>query len=320
MYTAKAMNTHFTEDPTKAATYVRDGKLVVFPTETVYGLGANALDHEAVAQIYQAKRRPSSNPLIVHLGSLADVLHVVSEVTSIAEKLMDAFFPGPLTLILPRHPSLPRIVSGGLDTVAVRMPALPIAREFLESACTPIAAPSANISGRPSATTWQSAAEDLNHRVHCILCGPPATVGLESTVVDCTETVPMLLRPGAISMETLCTVIPEFSTDAPKVFRSPGMCYHHYTPAAKVQIVTHPGEINPRNHTGYIGLESPPSDMQLKKCLIPNHIEEYGHCLFEFFRDCDRLGITTIYCQKVAESGLGHALMDRLVRAAKSSR
>ena len=314
------MNTHFTKDPTKAANYARDGKLVVFPTETVYGLGANALDQEAVSQIYQAKRRPSSNPLIVHLGSLSDILRVVSQVTSIAEKLMEAFFPGPLTLILTRHPSLPKIVTGGLDTVAVRMPALPIAREFLESASIPVAAPSANISGRPSATTWQSAAEDLNHRVHCILCGPRATVGLESTVVDCTETVPTLLRPGAISMEALRTVIPECSTDAPKVFRSPGMYFHHYTPTAKVQIVTHPEEVDPGNQTGYIGLESPPSDVQFKKCLIPSHIEEYGHYLFEFFRDCDRLGITTIYCQKVAESGLGRALMDRLVRAAKSPR
>ncbi len=314
------MNTHFTEDPTKAAAHVRDGKLVVFPTETVYGLGANALDQDAVAQIYQAKRRPASNPLIVHIGSLADIPRVVSEVTSLAEKLMEAFFPGALTLILPRHSSLPKIVSGGLDTVAIRMPALPIAREFLESARIPVAAPSANISGRPSATTWQSAAEDLNHRVHCILCGPPATVGLESTVVDCTGTLPMLLRPGAISVETLRTVIPEFSTDTPKIFRSPGMHYHHYTPAAKIQIVTHPREINPGNHTGYIGLESPPSDMQFKKCLIPNHMEEYGHCLFEFFRDCDRSGIIMIYCQKVPDSGLGHALMDRLVRAAKSSK
>ena len=215
------MNTHFTKDPTKAANYARDGKLVVFPTETVYGLGANALDQDAVAQIYQAKRRPSSNPLIVHLGSLSDILRVVSEVTSLAEKLMEVFFPGPLTLILPRHPSLPKIVTGGLDTVAVRMPALPIAREFLESASIPVAAPSANISGRPSATTWQSAAEDLNHRVHCILCGPPATVGLESTVVDCTETAPTLLRPGAISMETLRTVIPDFQPMPPKHFAVP---------------------------------------------------------------------------------------------------
>ncbi len=314
------MNTHFTKDPTKAANYARDGKLVVFPTETVYGLGANALDQDAVAQIYQAKRRPSSNPLIVHLGSLSDILRVVSDVTSLAEKLIEVFFPGPLTLILPRHPSLPKMVTGGLDTVAVRMPALPIAREFLDSASIPVAAPSANISGRPSTTTWQSAAEDLNHRVHCILCGPPATVGLESTVVDCTETAPVLLRPGAISMETLRTVIPGFSTDAPKAFRSPGMRYHHYTPVAKIQIVSHPEEINPGTHTGYIGLEAPPSDIQFKKFLVPNHVEEYGHYLFEFFRDCDRLGVTMIYCQEVAESGLGHALMDRLVRAAKSSK
>ncbi len=320
MHTVIAMNTHLTKNATKAATYIREGKLVVFPTETVYGLGANALDQEAVMQIYQAKKRPPSNPLIVHIGSLTDLPSIVSEVTSIAEKLIETFFPGPLTLILPRHPSVPKIVSGGLDTVAVRMPALPIAREFLKSACIPVAAPSANISGRPSATTWQSAAEDLKQSVHCILCGPPATVGLESTVVDCTEVLPILLRPGAISIETLRTVIPEFSTKSKNIFRSPGMSFRHYTPHANIELFMRPDEVNPDNHTGYIGLESPPSDMPFTKYLIPNHVEEYSHYLFEFFRECDRVGITTIYCQKVPKSGLGRALMDRITRAAKSTK
>ena len=314
------MDTHFTKDPIKAAAYIRDGKLVVFPTETVYGLGANALDENAVARIYQAKKRPVSNPLIVHLGSPADILRVASRITPTAEKLMEIFFPGPLTLILPRHPSLPRVVSGGLDTVAVRMPALPVTRQFLKSARIPVAAPSANISGCPSATTWQSAAEDLKDCVHCILCGPPAAVGLESTVVDCTERLPALLRPGAVSIEDLRTVIPEFSPDAPNAFRSPGMHYNHYAPTAKIHIVTHPGEADSGNDKGYIGLDSPASETAFGKYRIPRHIEEYGHCLFEFFRDCDRSGITKIYCQKVAETGLGHALMDRLVRAARSSR
>lgn len=313
------MDTYLTEDPTKAATYIRNGKLVVFPTETVYGLGANALDLEAVEGIYQAKKRPVSNPLIVHVGSPEDILHVASEVTPVAKKLISAFFPGPLTLILPRSASLPKIVSGGLDTIAVRMPSLTIAQEFLKSAALPVAAPSANISGRPSATTWQSAADDLNHRVHCILRGPPAAVGLESTVVDCTCTHPVLLRPGAISLESLSAVVAEFSTDTEKQFRSPGMCYNHYAPVAKIQIVARPEEICGGNETGYIGLDSPSQKTPLMKCLILRDIKEYSHQLFEFFRECDRAGITMIYCQSVSKPGLGRALMDRLVRAAKSS-
>ena len=314
------MDTFFTDDPLEAADFVSSGKLVVFPTETVYGLGGNALDSKTVEHIYQAKKRPPSNPLIVHIGRLSDLPLLTSTVPPIAQVFMEAFFPGPLTLILPRHPSLPRIVSGGLDTVAVRMPSSPLAIQFLKAARIPVAAPSANLSGYPSATTWQSAAEDLQHRVQCVLRGPPATVGLESTVVDCTETRPALLRPGAISIEALKEVIPEFSETATSILRSPGMKHHHYAPKAQVRIVAKPDETIPGDYTGYVGLDTPPLEMHFKRCMIPAHVEEYSHNLFEFFRHCDRSGITTIYCQEVTESRLGHALMDRLLRAAISSK
>jgi len=314
------MNTFYTEDPVKAASFISDGKLVVFPTETVYGLGAHAFNPKAVERIYQAKQRPPSNPLIVHLGVLMDIERVAREIPPLAKSLMESFFPGPLTIILPRHPSLPKIVSGGLDTVALRMPSLPLASKFLGAASGPVAAPSANISGRPSATTWKSAAEDLNHRVHCILYGPASIVGLESTVVDCTGNLPILLRPGAISAERLKTVIPEFSTKTSDEYRSPGMRYHHYAPAAKIQVIEHSIDAYPENHTGYIGLDSPPMFLKFKKCLIPANVEEYSHRLFEFFRECDRSGVKLIYCQIVDPAGLGRALMDRIVRAAKSTK
>ncbi len=314
-----SINTHFTEDPIKAAYFVGIGGLVVFPTETVYGLGANALDEEAVEQIYQAKGRPSSNPLIVHIGLFSDALKVAREVSPLAQRLMKNFFPGALTLVLPRHPSLPRNVSGGLDTVAIRMPALPIALKFLRAADKPVAAPSANISGRPSATTWQSAAEDLKHRVHCILYGQPSTIGLESTVVDCTDAQPSILRPGGVSVESIRSIVPDLSTAPSDIRRSPGMRFNHYAPAGQVQIVASPRDANSGEQRGYIGLKSPPMDMKFQTCLIPTDVDEYSFRLFEFFRECDRSGIKFIYCQEVPEMGLGRALMDRLKRAAKSS-
>lgn len=314
------MNTFFTEDPIKAAAIVSSGKLVVFPTETVYGLGGNALDPKAVEKIYQAKGRPASNPLIVHLGPRTDVASVAAEVTPAARILMESFFPGPLTLILPRHASLPKIVTAGLETVAIRMPSLPLSIEFLNTARIPVAAPSANLSGRPSATTWQSAAEDLNHRVHCILRGPAATVGLESTVVDCTDSPTSVLRPGAISLESLQSVLPDISSASLNMHRSPGMQFHHYAPAAHVQLIHSPTEISSGDCLGYIGLDAPAADLEILRCLIVNSIEDYSHQLFEFFRDCDRAKVTTIYCQKVPNKGLGRALLDRLIRSAKSPR
>lgn len=314
------MYTHYTDDPVEAAKFISSDKLVVFPTETVYGLGGNALSVAAVESIYEAKRRPSSNPLIVHVGFTADLSHVVKEITPSAQAIMEAFFPGPITLVLTRHHSLPKAVSGGLDTVAVRMPSLPITVRFLRAVGLPVAAPSANISGRPSATTWQSAAEDLDGRVSCILRGPKAIVGLESTVVDCTGRSPVLLRSGAISLDALSTVVPDISTDSPDISRSPGLRHHHYAPFAHVCIVSTPDEAAPGDQRGYIGLARPHIDAQFKKCVVARDVEEYSHKLFEFFRECDRSGVTTIYCQSLAETGLACALMDRIRRAAKAAK
>jgi len=313
------MKTHYTEDPVEAASFICNGKLVVFPTETVYGLGANAFDGEAVAQIYQAKQRPASNPLIVHLASIKDVLRVAHEVPPKAQSLMDAFFPGPLTLVLQHHPSVPKIVTGGLDTIAIRIPSHSVALEFLEATRLPVAAPSANLSGRPSATSWKSAAEDLHHRVDCILCGDAATIGLESTVVDCTDETPVLLRPGAISLESLTAVIPELSTDSVHLHRSPGTLYHHYAPNAKVRLVQDASELFHVDNAGYIGLSVPPSISAFKEYLIAKDLGDYVHQLFEFFRTCDRSGIGYIYCEQVESIGLGRALMDRLEKAATST-
>ena len=314
------MHTYFTDDPVEAAKFICSDRLVVFPTETVYGLGGNAHSVAAIESIYEAKRRPSSNPLIVHVGATADLSRVVKEVTPSAHALMEAFFPGPITLVLPRHPSLPKVVSGGLDTVAVRMPSLPISLQFLRAVGLPVAAPSANISGRPSATTWQSAAEDLDGRVSCILQGPNAVVGLESTVVDCTGRSPILLRSGAISLDALSGVAPDISTDAPDISRSPGLRHHHYAPSARVCIISTPDEAIPGDQAGYIGLAPPHARAQFKQCEVARHVEEYSHKLFEFFRECDRSGVTTIYCQSLAETGLAYALMDRIRRAAKAAK
>ncbi len=314
------MKTHYTEDPVEAASFLRDGKLVVFPTETVYGLGANALDDGAVSQIYDAKQRPDSNPLIVHLASIKEALRVALEIPPSAQLLMEAFFPGPLTLVLQRHPSVPEIVTGGLDTIAVRIPSHPTALELLKTAALPIAAPSANLSGRPSATSWESAAEDLHDRVHCILCGDAATIGLESTVVDCTDQVPVLLRPGAISLESLTAIISEFSSDAIHLHRSPGMLYHHYAPDAKIRLVDASSNVLPEDNAGYIGLGVPSNVSSFRKCLIAKDIEDYSHRLFEFFRTCDRSGVEVIYCERVMPVDLGRALMDRLEKAATSTK
>ena len=314
------MKTHYTEDPVEAASFIPNGKLVVFPTETVYGLGANALDDVAVAQIYKAKQRPDSNPLIVHLASIKDILKVACNISLSAQLLMEAFLPGPLTLVFQRHPSVPKIVSGGLNTIAIRIPSHPTAVEFLKETRLPVAAPSANLSGRPSATSWKSAAEDLHSRVHCILCGDAATIGLESTVIDCTDEVPVLLRPGAITFESLTEVIPEFSSNSIHLHRSPGMRYHHYAPDANVRLVDDLSNLVPEDNPGYIGLGVPPNASSFKKCLIVKDLEDYSHQLFEFFRTCDRLSIEVVYCEQVKPIGLGRALMDRLQKAATSTK
>ncbi len=313
------MKTKITQSPTLAAKYIAHGEVVAFPTETVYGLGANIFNEEAIRKIFEAKGRPSDNPLIAHISDLAELKSITSEVTPIAETLIKAFFPGPLTLVLPKHEQVPGNATAGLNTIGVRMPSHPTAQQLLRACGVPLVAPSANLSGRPSPTTWQAVREDLDGRIACILKGDQTKVGLESTVVDCTGTVPVILRAGGVTLEQLREVIPETEVADSKAAeepKSPGMKYRHYSPRAQVFISNFTQFIVPWAEAAYIGIDAPPRPEAFQKVQLCKDVAEYAHSLFQFFRECDEAGIKTIYCQSVSEEGLGLALMDRIRRAA----
>lgn len=313
------MKTKVTQSPSIAARFIQHGETVAFPTETVYGLGANIYNEDAIRQIFAAKGRPADNPLIAHIADLTQLETIAGEVPPMAEKLIKHFFPGPLTLVLSKSDKVPSIATGGLQTIGVRMPRHRIALQFLRACGMPLVAPSANLSGRPSPTTWQAVKADLDGRIGCILRSNPSQVGLESTVVDCTAKTPVVLRAGAVTLEQLQEIIPATklaearSTAQP---RSPGQKYRHYSPHAKVVISVYPQFTVPSDDSAYIGLEPPPSAEAFKKTLICKNVEEYAHSLFQFFRECDQDDVKTIFCQSVSNEGLGLALMDRLERAA----
>ena len=315
------MQTVITSSPAEAAEFIKRGGIVAFPTETVYGLGANVFDTAAVAKIFEAKRRPADNPLIAHIANLEQVHELALEVTESAEKFIQHFFPGPLTVVLKKKNAVPTIATAGLDTIGIRMPKFGIANQFLRACGVPVVAPSANISGSPSPTTFYAVLEDLDERIDCILKGEPTEIGLESTVVDCSGDAPQLLREGAVSLKQLRSVVREVSgivssQDAP---RSPGMRHRHYSPAAKVVLIDRGGERMPNvegSSGAYIGVKKPEGDFRLVK--ICSSVEDYAHSVFEFFRECDRVGIKAIYCETVKETGIGSALMDRLQRSAES--
>lgn len=313
------MRTLRTKDPAEAADVIRSGRLAAFPTETVYGLGADATDERAVGQIFKAKARPADNPLIVHLAEGAPLNQVADDVPSEAQALRDRFVPGPLTLILPRSSALPAVVSAGLPTVGVRIPAHPLAQAFLQACRVPVAAPSANRSGRPSPTTWQNVLADLEGRIDCILQGQATNIGLESTVVDCTTRPPTLLRPGAVTLEALHEVLPEVqvakaAADGPSP--SPGTRHRHYAPDAHIRLVDHPPAEPAGVSATYIGLTAPAEPATFALVKICASTAEYAQHLFDFLRRSDEVGAETIYCQRVVPEHLGRALMDRLERAA----
>jgi L-threonylcarbamoyladenylate synthase len=320
MPTQSLLQTRLTTSPAEAAAILRRGGLVAFPTETVFGLGADVFQPAAVEGIFRAKERPADNPLIVHVAHKQEIGRIAAVVSPLAHRLIDTFFPGPLTLVLPRHPDVPAFVSAGLDTVAVRMPGHPIARAFLAACDTPVAAPSANRSGRPSPTTWEDVRADLAGRIDAILQGPPADVGLESTVVDLTSDPPLLLRPGAASLEALREVAPEIAlADPGRVgsIRSPGLKHRHYAPDARVVLVDDPREAPADPSAAFIGLTPHPMAGTLGLHVAPTDVADYAHRLFHFLRQCDRTGIAVVCAQRVPPVGLGRALMDRLERAAK---
>ena len=233
------------EELKEAARILHSGGLVAFPTETVYGLGGNALDEDAARKIYAAKGRPSDNPLIAHVSCVEEVAPLVKEIPEAGRKLMEAFWPGPLTMIFPKSEKVPYGTTGGLDTVAIRMPDDPVANRLIALAGVPVAAPSANTSGRPSPTTADHVWQDMNGRIDMIIDGGPVGIGVESTIVDVSSAVPAVLRPGAITMEMLEEVLGEVSVD-PAILgplsadvrpKAPGMKYKHYAPKADLTLV-----------------------------------------------------------------------------------
>ncbi|MCA1623096.1 MAG: threonylcarbamoyl-AMP synthase [Acidobacteria bacterium] len=313
------MKTILTTSPAEAAEFIKRGGIVAFPTETVYGLGANVFDEKAIKKIFQAKQRPNDNPLIAHVGNIEQIKLLVSKINETAQKFTEAFFPAPLTLVLQKAKNVPLIATANLETIGVRMPKNELALEFLKNCETPIVAPSANISGKPSPTTWQAVFEDLNQRIDCILQGEATEVGLESTVLDCTTETPFVLRTGAVTLEQLQKIEPKtrlYKISEMETPKSPGLKHRHYSPQAKVILVSSKFNFQCSKSQAFIGLKKPDSDFEMIK--ICQSVEEYAHSIFDFFRRCDHENIETIYCEKVAEKGIGLALMDRLKRAAAS--
>lgn len=318
---------------------LKQGGLVAFPTETVYGLGGNALDPMASKKIYAAKGRPSDNPLIVHIADLNALAPIVKEVPEKAKILAEKFWPGPLTMIFEKSDLVPLETTGGLNSVAVRFPSDPIAAELILQAGGYVAAPSANTSGRPSPTTAQHVEEDLGDAIEMIIDGGPVGIGLESTIVDFTEDVPVVLRPGYISLEMLQEVLGDVRMDKglikpdSKVHpKAPGMKYRHYAPKADLAIVEGPTEevINAINQfvkedqanglqAGIIATEETISRYPCGtvKCIGSREAEEtIAHNLYEVLRKFDQCQVSKIYSEAFYTPKMGQAIMNRLLKAA----
>lgn len=315
-----------------AAQIIKNGGVVAMPTETVYGLAANALDGEAVAKIFEAKGRPADNPLIVHIAEPSQLDALVLEVPEKARKLADVFWPGPLTIILPRADVIPRQVSAGLDTVAVRCPSHPIARKLIRLS-HPLAAPSANLSGSPSPTTVRHVIDDMLGRIDAIIDGGDCEVGVESTVITLASPVPRLLRPGGITHEQLESVIGTVEVDKavtdplPEGAKaaSPGMKYKHYSPKADVILINGSEEefvdyVNSHADDKTAALCSRESAARLR---VPYEIlgdsddmSAHARNLFTALRTADEKGWTTVYARCPEKSGVGLAVYNRMVRAA----
>ena len=320
----------------EAAEIIKNGGLVAFPTETVYGLGANALDADASAKIYEAKGRPSDNPLIAHIASLDTLDEIVEDVSDAAKKLIDKFWPGPMTLIFNKKALVPDSTTGGLNTLAVRFPSNEIAKALIEKSGVPIAAPSANVSGRPSPTKGEHVIEDLDGKVDMIIDGGEVGLGLESTIIDVTSE-PTILRPGFITQEMLEDVIEEVRLDQTIIEKpsedflpkAPGMKYRHYAPKTELVIVRGSAENvaqkikeDTRNKKAAIITVDQHVDLYEgvdAKVVSWGDIErmdEIAHQIFDALRKVDEWGVDIIYCEGFEEKDLGLAVMNRLTKAA----
>lgn len=325
----------------RAGQIIRDGGLVAFPTETVYGLGGDALNPESSRKIYEAKGRPSDNPLIIHIADMDALSKIATEIPSEVWKLAQAFWPGPLTMILHKTDVVPYETTGGLDTVAVRMPSHPVAMEFIRHSGGYVAAPSANTSGKPSPTLATYVAEDMDGRIDMILDGGDVGIGLESTIVDMTVTPPQILRPGYITKTMLESVLGQVSSDATMMHsqeecgqapKAPGMKYRHYAPSGELAIVQ--GEA--AKVTEYINRQVALDKEAGEKVGVIATLEEaenyradvvksvgsradeeaIAHRLYAILREFDTEKVTKIYSEAFSTEGLGQAIMNRLLKAA----
>ena len=320
------------EDLRLAAEFIRRGETVVFPTETVYGLGANALDPLAVKKIFAAKGRPSDNPLIVHIADFDKVQDFATEIPSAAKVLAEKFCPGPLTMIFKKKDCIPSEVSAGLDTVGIRIPSDETARAFLKECGVPVAAPSANVSGRPSPTTFNHVFEDMNGKVAGIIKGSDSRIGVESTVIDMTSKIPTILRPGGISAEQLREVLgevlvaSELKNDG--IPKAPGMKYKHYSPKGQTFILSGSDDekaefIKKRCKVTEVAVitfdemkDNFPKKAKVLTLGSKKSPEDAAHRLFDVLRECDFLNVKEIYAPEILENGLWRAVKNRLYKAA----
>ncbi len=305
----------------RAAQILRVGGIVAFPTETVYGLGAVAFDANAVARVFEAKRRPTFDPLIVHIAGEGMLERLVSDVDARARILMERFWPGPLTIVFPKAAAVPDLVTAGLATVAVRCPAHPVARALIEAVGAPLAAPSANAFGTISPTRAEHVAQSLGDAVDLILDGGPTTFGIESTIVEFEGNRATLLRHGAIPLESLEAIVGPLTpaTEAANDPRAPGQLRAHYAPRTPLRVVT-PATVPPDERTG-AGLlafaESVPGYAAVRILSSAGDVREAAVHLFAALHELDALGLRRIDAEPVPEIGLGRAIADRLRRAAR---
>ena len=322
----------------EAGRIIKEGGLVAFPTETVYGLGGDALNPDSSKKIYEAKGRPSDNPLIVHIADIRDLDRIVAGIPDVAYKLAEKYWPGPLTMIFNKSDAVPHETTGGLDTVAVRFPSHPVAKAFIKAAGGYVAAPSANISGRPSPTTGGHVYADMNGRIDMIIDSGRCDIGLESTIIDLTQDVPMMLRPGYVSEAMLREVIGSIDKD-PAVFgdtndaavpKAPGMKYRHYAPKGSLQIVSgSKADVvryikqkteSEERRTGVLVCSDdagsfPSADLVGDIGSIDNEVQIAGR-LYDLLRRCDDENIEVIYSEEFDTPQLGLAIMNRLIKAA----
>ena len=326
------------EEIKEAARIIKCGGIVAFPTETVYGLGANGLDEEAIKKIYLAKGRPSDNPLILHIGEVDQIEKLAEEIPQAACKCIDAFWPGPLTIILKRKNLVPDIITASLDTVAIRMPENAIARTLINLAKVPVAAPSANISGRPSPTSGAHVIDDMLGKIEMIIDGGTTGIGLESTVLDLSGDTPTILRPGAITLEDLKKIIPEVVEDRANLKsditpKSPGQKYRHYAPKADMIVFTGELENVVLKIKEYIGIEKLKDkkigimatdetkdryrneDLSIKSLGTRRDKRTIANGLFNVLREFDSLDIDIILAEGVELDDIGIAIMNRMMKA-----